>query len=174
MVIDGCEKLRRILDGLDTLTSLKKIKIIGMPVEFEHRLRTNDLPEFKYVTPTIESSMDILSIGTTYGSLGFPKLIFSQGLKIRAGVKKISILSVAVGFPNVGPHFERWKTGVFGLVTLVGLNEGKRDLTWWVVKVKHRVFIYLLEVPQLSGYKCKFHVDSDEEDIVFFDVTAVN
>ncbi|MED6220944.1 hypothetical protein PIB30_049700 [Stylosanthes scabra] len=62
MVIDGCEKLRRIPDGLKTLTSLKKIKIIGMPVEFEHRLRTNDVPEFKYVTPAIESSMDILAV----------------------------------------------------------------------------------------------------------------
>ncbi|KAL1354872.1 disease resistance protein RPP13 [Arachis hypogaea] len=62
MLIDGCEKLRTIPEGLKTLTSLKKIKIIGMPVEFEHRLRTNDVPEFKYVTPAIESSMDILAV----------------------------------------------------------------------------------------------------------------
>ncbi|MED6125012.1 Beta-galactosidase 1 [Stylosanthes scabra] len=68
--------------------------------------------------------------GTAYGSLEFPKLTFSHGLKLRAGVNKISILSVAVGLPNVGPHFERWNAGVLGPITLAGLNEGKRDLTW--------------------------------------------
>ncbi|MED6222895.1 hypothetical protein PIB30_068845 [Stylosanthes scabra] len=71
--------------------------------------------------------------GTAYGSLEFSKLTFSHGLKLRAGVNKISILSVAVGLPNVGPHFE----GVLGPITLAGLNEGKRDLTWqkWSYKV---------------------------------------
>ncbi|KAL1293149.1 hypothetical protein HN51_053772 [Arachis hypogaea] len=75
--------------------------------------------------------------GTAYGSLEFPKLTFSQGVKLRAGVNKISILSVAVGLPNVGPHFERWNAGVLGPITLSGLNEGKRDLTWqkWSYKV---------------------------------------
>ncbi|PKI43973.1 hypothetical protein CRG98_035649 [Punica granatum] len=38
---------------------------------------------------------------------------------------------------NVGPHFERWNAGVLGPVTLCGLNEGRRDLTWekWSYKV---------------------------------------
>ncbi|RDX65850.1 putative disease resistance RPP8-like protein 2, partial [Mucuna pruriens] len=45
MVIDRCEKLKKIPEGLKAITSLKKLRIIGMPVEFEHRLRTKDLFE---------------------------------------------------------------------------------------------------------------------------------
>ncbi|XP_020224994.1 beta-galactosidase 1 [Cajanus cajan] len=75
--------------------------------------------------------------GTVYGSLESPKLTFSESVRLRAGVNKISLLSVAVGLPNVGPHFERWNAGVLGPITLSGLNEGKRDLTWqkWSYKV---------------------------------------
>ncbi|KAK7307512.1 hypothetical protein VNO77_40646 [Canavalia gladiata] len=62
MVIDRCEKLKKIPEGLKTVTSLKKLKVIGMPVEFEHRLRTKDLSEFRN-TPVIESTTDILAIG---------------------------------------------------------------------------------------------------------------
>ncbi|XP_061345665.1 putative disease resistance protein At1g50180 [Gastrolobium bilobum] len=61
MVIDRCEKLKRIPEGLKAVTSLKKLKIIGMPVEFEHRLRTKDLLEFTNA-PAIESTTDILAI----------------------------------------------------------------------------------------------------------------
>ncbi|KAK4789818.1 hypothetical protein SAY86_017122 [Trapa natans] len=76
-------------------------------------------------------------LGSTYGSLEFPKLSFSQSVKLSLGVNKISLLSIAVGLPNVGPHFEQWNTGVLGPVTLYGLNEGRRDLTWqkWSYKV---------------------------------------
>ncbi|KAK1384423.1 hypothetical protein POM88_022158 [Heracleum sosnowskyi] len=35
-----------------------------------------------------------------------------------------------LGIQNVGTHFERWNAGVLGPVTLNGLNEGRRDLTW--------------------------------------------
>ncbi|XP_045800001.1 beta-galactosidase 1-like [Trifolium pratense] len=75
--------------------------------------------------------------GTIYGSLEFPKLTFSQNVKLRPGVNKISLLSVAVGLPNVGPHFETWNAGVLGPITLNGLNEGRRDLSWqkWSYKV---------------------------------------
>ncbi|XP_061371069.1 beta-galactosidase 1-like isoform X3 [Gastrolobium bilobum] len=75
--------------------------------------------------------------GTIYGSLEFPKLTFSKSVKLRAGVNKISLLSVAVGLPNVGPHFETWNAGVLGPITLNGLNEGRRDLSWqkWSYKV---------------------------------------
>ncbi|GAV87945.1 Glyco_hydro_35 domain-containing protein/Gal_Lectin domain-containing protein [Cephalotus follicularis] len=75
--------------------------------------------------------------GTAYGSLEFPKLTFSQGLNLRAGVNQISLLSVAVGLPNVGPHFETWNAGVLGPVTLSGLDEGRRDLSWqkWTYKI---------------------------------------
>ncbi|KAK7349245.1 hypothetical protein VNO77_06456 [Canavalia gladiata] len=75
--------------------------------------------------------------GTVYGSLEGPKLTFSESVWLRAGVNKISLLSVAVGLPNVGAHFERWNAGVLGPITLTGLNEGRRDLTWqkWSYKV---------------------------------------
>ncbi|KAK8535407.1 hypothetical protein V6N13_081542 [Hibiscus sabdariffa] len=71
--------------------------------------------------------------GTTYGGLDNPKLTFSQNVKLRAGINRISVLSVAVGLPNIGTHFETWNTGVLGPVTLKGLNEGTRDIskqTW--------------------------------------------
>ncbi|XP_042036626.1 beta-galactosidase-like [Salvia splendens] len=75
--------------------------------------------------------------GTTYGSQDRPKLTFSKGMNLRAGVNKISQLSIAVGLPNVGPHFETWNAGVLGPVSLSGLNGGRRDLTWqkWTYKV---------------------------------------
>ncbi|RDX73527.1 hypothetical protein CR513_46853 [Mucuna pruriens] len=67
--------------------------------------------------------------GTVYGGLGNPKLTFSEGVKLWAGNNKISLLSIAVGLPNVGLHFETWNAGVLGPVTLKGLNEGTRDLS---------------------------------------------
>ncbi|KAK6120348.1 hypothetical protein DH2020_045905 [Rehmannia glutinosa] len=67
--------------------------------------------------------------GTVYGSLDKPKLTYSKNVNLRAGINKISLLSVAVGLPNVGVHYERWNTGVLGPVTLKGLNGGTRDLT---------------------------------------------
>lgn len=75
--------------------------------------------------------------GTVYGSLENPKVTFSEAVNLRAGVNRISLLSVAVGLPNVGPHFEWWNAGILGPVTLTGLNEGKRDLTWqkWSYKI---------------------------------------
>ncbi|KAK7271965.1 hypothetical protein RJT34_28273 [Clitoria ternatea] len=75
--------------------------------------------------------------GTSYGSLEFPKLTFRESVKLRAGVNKISLLSVAVGLPNVGPHFETWNAGVLGPISLNGLDEGRRDLSWqkWSYKV---------------------------------------
>ncbi|XP_059455909.1 beta-galactosidase 1 [Corylus avellana] len=75
--------------------------------------------------------------GTAYGSLEFPKLTFSKSVKLRAGINKISLLSIAVGLPNVGPHFETWNAGVLGPITLNGLNEGRRDLSWqkWSYKI---------------------------------------
>ncbi|XP_050285611.1 beta-galactosidase 1 [Quercus robur] len=75
--------------------------------------------------------------GTAYGSLENPKLTFSEGVNLRAGINKISLLSVAVGLPNVGPHFETWNAGVLGPISLSGLNEGRRDLSWqkWSYKI---------------------------------------
>ncbi|KAL2327179.1 hypothetical protein Fmac_020606 [Flemingia macrophylla] len=75
--------------------------------------------------------------GTVYGGLGNPKLTFSDSVNLRVGNNKISLLSVAVGLPNVGLHFETWNAGVLGPVTLKGLNEGTRDLSGqkWSYKV---------------------------------------
>ncbi|KAL0338957.1 UNVERIFIED_CONTAM: Beta-galactosidase [Sesamum angustifolium] len=67
--------------------------------------------------------------GTMYGSLDSTKLTYGGNVDLRAGINKISLLSVAVGLPNAGMHYERWNTGVLGPVTLQGLNEGTRDLT---------------------------------------------
>ncbi|XAR62546.1 Beta-galactosidase [Bertholletia excelsa] len=76
-------------------------------------------------------------LGFVYGGLNKPKLTFTSYVKLWAGVNKISLLSVAVGLPNVGLHFETWNAGVLGPVTLRGLNEGTRDLTMqkWSYKV---------------------------------------
>ncbi|CAH9056061.1 unnamed protein product [Cuscuta epithymum] len=76
-------------------------------------------------------------IGSAYGSLKDPKVTFSKAVPMRAGVNKISLLSIAVGLPNIGPHFETWNAGILGPVTLSGLNDGKRDLTWqkWSYKI---------------------------------------
>ncbi|XP_020223294.1 beta-galactosidase [Cajanus cajan] len=75
--------------------------------------------------------------GTVYGGLGNPKLTFSDSVNLRVGNNKISLLSVAVGLPNVGLHFETWNAGVLGPITLKGLNEGTRDLSQqkWSYKV---------------------------------------
>ncbi|RDX81515.1 Beta-galactosidase 1 [Mucuna pruriens] len=89
--------------------------------------------------------------GTVYGSLEFPKLTFSEGVKLRAGVNKISLLSVAVGLPNVGPHFETWNAGVLGPISLNGLNEGRRDLTWQKWSYKVGLEGEILSLHSLSG-----------------------
>lgn len=75
--------------------------------------------------------------GTVYGSVDNPKLTYTGNAKLWSGNNKISILSVSVGLPNVGEHFETWNAGVLGPVMLNGLNEGRRDLTWekWTYQV---------------------------------------
>ncbi|XP_050937297.1 beta-galactosidase isoform X1 [Cucumis melo] len=75
--------------------------------------------------------------GTVYGGLDNPKLTFSKYVNLRPGVNKLSMLSVAVGLPNVGLHFDTWNAGVLGPVTLKGLNEGTRDMSKykWSYKV---------------------------------------
>ncbi|KAF8036359.1 hypothetical protein BT93_C2161 [Corymbia citriodora subsp. variegata] len=69
--------------------------------------------------------------GSVYGSLKYPKLSYSDNVKLRAGINKLSILSVAVGLPNIGVHFETWNAGVLGPVTLKGLNSGMWDMSKW-------------------------------------------
>lgn len=47
---------------------------------------------------------------------------------------------------NVGPHFETWNAGILGPVSLSGLNEGRRDLTWqkWTYKVSFLLLMIVL------------------------------
>ncbi|KAK2645384.1 hypothetical protein Ddye_020579 [Dipteronia dyeriana] len=75
--------------------------------------------------------------GTVYGGLEFPRLTFSENVKLSVGVNKISLLSIAVGLPNVGAHFEKWNAGVLGPVMLNGLNEGMRNISMqkWSYKI---------------------------------------
>ncbi|KAK2374515.1 beta-galactosidase [Trifolium repens] len=40
-----------------------------------------------------------------------------------------TLLSVAIGLPNVGTHYETWSTGILGPVALHGINQGKWDLS---------------------------------------------
>ncbi|KAB2077077.1 hypothetical protein ES319_A06G079200v1 [Gossypium barbadense] len=93
--------------------------------------------------------------GTVYGGLENPKLTFSNNVKLRAGINKVTLLSVAVGLSNVGTHFETWNVGVLGPVTLKGLNEGTRDLSKqkWSYKIG------------LKGEALKLHTDAGSSSV---------
>ncbi|KAK3439008.1 hypothetical protein EUGRSUZ_C03662 [Eucalyptus grandis] len=69
--------------------------------------------------------------GSVYGGQENPKLTYSDKVKLTAGINKVSVLSVAVGLPNIGLHYETWNAGVLGPITLEGMNSGKWDLTKW-------------------------------------------
>ncbi|EEF52642.1 beta-galactosidase 5 [Ricinus communis] len=68
--------------------------------------------------------------GSAFGTRENRQLTFTGPVNLRAGTNRIALLSIAVGLPNVGLHYETWKTGVQGPVLLNGLNQGKKDLTW--------------------------------------------
>ncbi|KAE9608114.1 hypothetical protein Lal_00003639 [Lupinus albus] len=96
----------------------------------------NDIKDGKWPVLTAMSAGHVLNVfingqyaGTAYGSLDDPRLTFSQSVNLRVGNNKISLLSVSVGLPNVGTHFETWNVGVLGPVTLTGLSSGTRDLS---------------------------------------------
>ncbi|RLM91438.1 beta-galactosidase 2-like [Panicum miliaceum] len=74
---------------------------------------------------------------TIYGNVEDPRLTYRGNVKLWPGSNTISCLSIAVGLPNVGEHFGTWNAGILGPVTLDGLNEGRRDLTWqkWTYQV---------------------------------------
>ncbi|KAL5572484.1 hypothetical protein UlMin_022081 [Ulmus minor] len=69
--------------------------------------------------------------GSVSGGLENPKLTFSDYVNLRPGINKLALLSIAVGLPNVGTHFEQWNTGVLGPVTLKGVNSGTWDMSKW-------------------------------------------
>ncbi|KAL5999502.1 Beta-galactosidase 3 [Asimina triloba] len=68
--------------------------------------------------------------GSSYGSRENRRVLHTSKINLHAGTNRIALLSVAMGLPNVGTHFETWNTGILGPVALHGLNEGKRDLSW--------------------------------------------
>ncbi|PKU78400.1 beta-galactosidase 5 [Dendrobium catenatum] len=68
--------------------------------------------------------------GSAYGSKENRRITYNGNVNLHGGSNRIALLSVAVGLPNVGTHFESWNTGVLGPVVLHGLDDGKRDLTW--------------------------------------------
>ncbi|KAL9242016.1 hypothetical protein vseg_016063 [Gypsophila vaccaria] len=129
------EQLNMTWDKSDYLWYMTDVVLDGN----EGFLKRGDAP-----TLTVMSAGHVLHVfvngelqGHAYGSLAKPQLTFSQKVRMRAGVNKISLLSVAVGLANVGWHFERYNQGVLGPVNLQGLNEGTRDLTWqhWSYKI---------------------------------------
>lgn len=75
--------------------------------------------------------------GSAYGTRENPRITFNGPANLRAGTNRIALLSVAVGLANIGLHYETYKTGIDGPVSLDGLNHGKRDLSGqkWTYKV---------------------------------------
>ncbi|KAL4650070.1 hypothetical protein ACB092_01G060500 [Castanea dentata] len=68
--------------------------------------------------------------GSTFGTREQRQFTFTGSVTLHAGTNKIALLSIAVGLPNVGFHYETWKTGILGPVLLHGLDKGQRDLSW--------------------------------------------
>ncbi|XP_058777815.1 beta-galactosidase 3 [Vicia villosa] len=75
--------------------------------------------------------------GSAYGTREDRRFRYIGDVNLRAGTNTIALLSVAVGLPNVGGHFETWNTGILGPVVMHGLDQGKLDLTWqkWTYQV---------------------------------------
>ncbi|KFK27244.1 hypothetical protein AALP_AA8G356800 [Arabis alpina] len=99
----------------------------------ENFLKTGDYPQL-----TAFSAGHVLHVfvngqlsGSAYGGLEHPKITFNQKIKLHAGVNKLALLSVVVGLPNVGKHFETWNKGIVDAVTLKGVNSGTWDMSKW-------------------------------------------
>ncbi|KAK4490681.1 hypothetical protein RD792_001373 [Penstemon davidsonii] len=113
----------------------------GVDIEStESFLHGGELP-----TLIVQSTGDALHVfvngelsDSAFGTRGNRRFTFNKKINnLRAGSNRIALLSVAVGLPNVGGHFETWNTGVLGPVALRGLDKGKLDLTWakWTYQV---------------------------------------
>ncbi|KAF3970309.1 hypothetical protein CMV_005977 [Castanea mollissima] len=75
--------------------------------------------------------------GSAFGTRKKLRFTFTGNVNLKAGANIISLLSIAVGLPNNGPHFETRSTGIIGPVVIHGLDHGERDLSWqkWSYKV---------------------------------------
>ncbi|MFS8010460.1 putative beta-galactosidase [Helianthus anomalus] len=67
--------------------------------------------------------------GSAFGTRENRRIKYKNKIKLRSGVNRIALLSVAMGLSNIGGHYESWETGVLGPVVLYGLDHGKQDLT---------------------------------------------
>ncbi|XP_042502283.1 beta-galactosidase 3-like [Macadamia integrifolia] len=69
--------------------------------------------------------------GSAFGTRENRRFTFTGTVNnLRAGTNRIALLSMAVGLPNVGTHYEAWNTGILGPVVMHGIDQGKRDLSW--------------------------------------------
>nr|XP_043632613.1 beta-galactosidase 3-like [Erigeron canadensis] len=68
-------------------------------------------------------------LGSASGTRESRRITYKEKIKLRSGINKIALLSVAMGLSNIGGHYESWETGVLGPVVLYGLDKGKQDLT---------------------------------------------
>nr|KAJ0215945.1 hypothetical protein LSAT_V11C300130520 [Lactuca sativa] len=75
--------------------------------------------------------------GSSFGTRKHRKVMYKEKINLHGGINKIALLSVAMGLPNMGGHYETWETGVLGPVALYGFDKGKWDLSWvnWSYKV---------------------------------------
>ncbi|GMJ15424.1 beta-galactosidase 5 [Hibiscus trionum] len=67
--------------------------------------------------------------GSAFGTRKDRGFTFTGPVNLHAGANHIALASISVGLPNVGRHYETWKTGIVG-VFLNGLDQGKKDLAW--------------------------------------------
>ncbi|KAE9586742.1 putative beta-galactosidase [Lupinus albus] len=68
--------------------------------------------------------------GSAFGSKKQKNCTFYGPVNLRAGTNRIALLSMTIGLPNAGRHYETLKTGITGPVLLNGLDHGQKDLTW--------------------------------------------
>uniref|UniRef100_A0A2P2LAY3 Beta-galactosidase n=1 Tax=Rhizophora mucronata TaxID=61149 RepID=A0A2P2LAY3_RHIMU len=75
--------------------------------------------------------------GSAFGTRENRRFTYAGKVNLHAGKNQIALLSVAVGLPNIGGHFETWDTGILGPVALHGLDLGKWDLSYqkWTYQV---------------------------------------
>ncbi|GAA0150570.1 galactosidase [Lithospermum erythrorhizon] len=92
--------------------------------------------------------------GSAYGTRENYRITLSTPLNLHAGSNKIALLSIAVGLPNKGQHFENWDMGVLGPVFLENLDQGRMDLSkqQWTYKVGQRGETMNLDSPNGASY----------------------
>ncbi|KAG6709430.1 hypothetical protein I3842_06G132200 [Carya illinoinensis] len=100
------------------------------------------LHQGQHPTLTVHSTGHVMHVFTNgkfsaFGTRKSLRFTFTGNVELKSGKNKISLLSIAVGLPNNGPHFETRNTGILGPVVIHGIDQGNRDLSWhkWSYKV---------------------------------------